>query len=813
MVRVRAILVLGLLVVASSHATTQIGARAFITTPRQQFGAAIGDDYFLATFTQLDAYWKKLDRESDRMALVDIGPTEEGRRQPMAIVTAPENLQALDRFKEISRRLAQAGDLTDEQARALAAEGKAVIVIAGGIHADETLGAQQLIETVYQLVSRDDAETMRVLRDTIVLAIHANPDGHEMVANWYMREADPQRRSLVRLPRLYQKYTGHDNNRDFYMATQAETININRVLYREWFPQIVYDHHQTAPAGRVMFVPPFRGPFNPAIDPLIRDGIELIGGALRDRFAAEGKGGLTAPEAAEYSVWWNGALRTTPYFHNQIGILTETMGSPTPGREWRFRQSIDYSLTANRAVLDAASRHRQALLFNMYRMGKNAIERGGRGTRAYVVPADQPDFPTATKFVNALLRNGVAVERATRPFSAGATRYPAGSYVVRTAQAFGPHVMDMFEPQDHPDDIPQSGGAPRPPYDSAGWTLAFQMGVTFDRVAEELDGSFEPIAGVAKPSAGKIVWLPSSGGRKQEAAGYVVSHAPNDAFVAVNRLLKAGQRVYWPDATSMYVAARASARPILEKAAAELGLTFTAVARPPAAEALQLRPVRIGLADNTGGSVPSGWIRWILERHEFPFDVLAPGMLDDGDLRRYDVLILPDDVVPDRRVGPRLQRWVEGGGTLVAIGRATSVSTYFGLPISNPLSGVPREKYFVPGSVLRLRVDNTVPAAYGFEQEADVFFDNSPVFRLEPGAAARGVRPIAWFATSTPLRSGWAWGQAYLKDTVAALEAPVGRGRVLLFGPEVTFRAQSHGTFKFLFNSLYYGSATPARLH
>jgi hypothetical protein len=799
MVRVRAILVLTLFVLGSSHAATQIGARA-ITSPRQQFGAAIGDDYFLATFTQLDAYWKKLDRESDRLAVVDIGPTEEGRRQPMAIVTAPENLQALDRYKEISRRLAQASDLTDEQARALAAEGKAVVVIAGGIHADEVLGAQQLIETVYQLVSRDDAETMRVLRDTIVLAMHANPDGHDMVANGYMREADPRRRVLARLPRLYQKYAGHDNNRDFYMATQAETININRVLYHEWFPQIVYDHHQTAPAGSVMFVPPFRGPFNPAIDPLIHGGIELISTAMRSRFAAEGKGGLTPPDAAEYSVWWNGALRTTPYFHNQIGILSETMGGPAPERDWRFRQSIDYSMTANRAVLDAASRNREALLFNMYRMGKNAIERGASGTRAYVVPAGQPDFPTATKFVNALLSNGVVVERATRPFSVGATRYPVGSYVVRTAQAFGPHVLDMFEPQRHPDDIPPGGGAPRPPYDSAGWTLAFQMGVTFDRVLADFDGAFESIAGIAKPPAGRVVPPPEGG----SPSGYVVSHAPNDAFVVVNRLLKAGERVYWPSPTSMHVAARSSTRPILEKAATALGLTFTGVSQPPAAAALQLRPVRIALADNTGGSVPSGWIRWILERYEFSFDVLTPAMLDDGGLRRYDVLILPDDVMPDRRVGPRLRRWVEDGGTLVAMGRATAVASYFDLPISDPLAGLPPQKYFVPGSVLRVRVDNTLPAAYGFEPEADVFFDNSPVFRLEPGAAARGVRPIAWFATSTPLRSGWAWGQAYLKDAVAALEAPVGRGRVLLFGPEVTFRAQSHGTFKFLFNSIYY---------
>src|SRR5262245_4536118 len=229
------------LILLAPPASTQ--QTASVTTPQQQFGASIGDDYFLATYTQLEEYWKKLDRESDRMQLVDIGRTEEGRVQWMAVISAPENLTQLDRYKDISRRLSLAEGLSDDQARALAAEGKAVVWIDGGLHANEVLGAQQLIETVYQLVSRTDAETLRVLRDVIVLAVHANPDGHELVANWYMREREPALRSLAGVPRAYQKYVGHDNNRDFYLSSQAETTNMNRILYKEWFPQIVYDHH------------------------------------------------------------------------------------------------------------------------------------------------------------------------------------------------------------------------------------------------------------------------------------------------------------------------------------------------------------------------------------------------------------------------------------------------------------------------------------------------------------------------------------------------------------------------------------------
>jgi Zinc carboxypeptidase len=927
-----------------------------ITTPTEALGFNVGDDYNLATYTQFEAWWQKLAKESNRMKLVDIGKTEEGRTQYMAIVTSPENQKKLAHYKEISRKLALAEDLTDDEAHALAREGKAVVWIDGGLHASEVLGAHQLMDFVYNMVTRNDPETLRILNDVIILAAHDNPDGMELVSSWYMREPDPKKRKLENIPRLWAKYIGHDNNRDFYSNNMKETTNISRQLFREWFPQIMYNHHQTGPAGAVMFAPPFRDPFNYHFDAIVPMELDMVGAAMHSRFVVENKPGTTMRTGAAYSTWYNGGLRTVTYFHNIIGLLTETIGSPTPTevplvpdrqlpkgdlplpvepQTWHFKQSIDYSMTANLAVLDHASRYREELLYNIYRMGKNSIDRGNkdswtitpkriealkaaaakdiapaaaggrrgaaaaaanssssatvaaggvanpdffnqrgagvpaklyastlhdpamRDPRGYVIPADQSDFPTATKFVNALIKSGVTVHRATAAFTAAGKQYPANSWVVKCSQAFRPHVLDMFEPQDHPNDFQYPGGPPIPPYDVTGYTLAFQMGVKFDRILDAFDGPFQKVVGEQKPPAGTV-----SGPAKP--AGYLISHELNDSFILVNRLLKNGDEVYWLKQPvtvagralgpgTMYVPARAQTRTVLERSAAEFGVNVQGVETRPSGEAFKLKPVRIGLWDQYGGSMPSGWLRWIFDQFEFPYEVVYPAALDTGNIAgKFDVLVFPSGAMP-RAAGetgrgggfgagqpsadeipsewrnnlgrvtaektiPQLRKFVEAGGSIVTIGESTSLAQFFGLPLKNGLTDktpdgqdrpLPREKFYVPGSILQASVDNTNPVAYGMGSTVDVFFENSPVFRMSPDAESKGLKPIAWFPNAAPLRSGWAWGQSYLENTVSVAEAPVGEGKIFLLGAEAAFRGQPHGTYKLLFNSIYFGAAKP----
>jgi len=872
-----------------------------VTSPEEQFGFEIGTDYELINYEQLHEYWIKLANESDRMVLDTLGFTEEGRPHIQAIITSPDNHRNIDRYREISRRMAKAEEVSPSEALELAEEGKAIVWIDGGLHATEVLGAHQLTELVYRMNEKNDPETLRILDDVILLATHANPDGQSLVSNWYMRQEDELERSTAGVPVLYNKYAGHDNNRDFYMAALAESQNMNTSVYRVWYPQIVYNHHQTGPAGTVMFAPPFRDPPNHYLDPLIMTGLDQVGSAMHQRFVLEGKGGTTMRSGSSYSTWWNGGLRTTPYFKNMIGLLTETIGHPTPVEipfipdrqmphgdlplpvepgTWYFRQSIEYSQTANWAVLDYASRNSDHLLYNIWRMGMNSIERGSvdtwttypfeidaaaetieRGTRddwervlrnpedrdprGFIISSEQRDFLTATKFVNTLLYNGVDVHRATADFTVDGKSYPAGSYVVKTAQAFRPHVLDMFEKQEHPNDIPYPGAPPTAPYDNTGWTLAWQMGVDFDRILEGFDGPFEVIDEIiSTPPVGVIAG-------QENATGYLVDHI-NDAFIAVNRVLAAGGTARWYvddvvaegqtfSAGAFYLE---SDRSNIERLAEEKGLDFLGVASPPAGSSMELSPVRIGLWDQYGGSMPSGWTRMILEDFEFDFDVLYPPDFDSADLNEYDVLVFEDGAIPAAtgvgggrggrgggpdpatipeefrgRIGqmtidqtvPRILDYVRGGGAAVTIGTSTSLATHAGLPISNHLveNGVPlsREKYFTPGSVLDMKVEHVSPLTHGFGERANVLFSHSPTFRLSAGADPQRIRTIGWYNTEEPLRSGWAWGEQYLVGGVGAIEADYGEGKLFIFGPKITFRAQPHGTFGFLFNGIYYGAA------
>lgn len=889
-----------------------------IPTPKEHFGFSIGDNYQLANFTQTEAYFKKLAQASGRAKYTVIGKTEEGRDQFMLIVTSPENHKKLEEYKQISQKMGNA-DITMEQATAFAKTGKAVVWIDGGLHANEVAGIHQLIETAYQLLSRNDDETVRIMNDVIILMTHANPDGQELQSNWYMREPRPEKRSTSNLPKLYEKYAGHDNNRDFYMLNLKESQNIGRQLFIEWIPQIMYNHHQAGPPGSIVAGAPYRDPFNYVFDPLIITGLDAVGAAMQNRLNAENKPGYTSKAGSVFSTWYNGGLRTTTYFHNMIGLLTEIVGSPNPSniplvtnrlipnaatpnpivpQRWLFKQTIDYSVSLNYAVLNYASRNRDELLMNIYRMGRNAIEKGSTDTwslspskiaamdklyqdslkrrpagetsrgntgttpvkyydsvmknisfkdpRGYILPADQPDLGTAVEFLNALIKTGIVVHKATADFTVNGKKYPSGSYIVKTNQAFRPHVLDMFEPQDHPNDFQYPGGPPVAPYDAAGWTLAYQMGVQFDRIMDGFEGPFE------KNPLGQIIKL-SGAAVKNSSAGYVLDARANQSYKAVNDLINGGAEVYRiSNATadpaysngSFFIPSNSKAKTIIDKMAAENNMQLISVNQKPAS-LTKIKKARIALWDTYGGSMPSGWVRLILEKFDYAFDVIYPKDIDTGNLKaKYDVIVFVGGAIPalnstERGGGfnnpnpdsireeyrkmlgritasksiPQLKIFLEQGGNIVTIGSSTQLAYHLKLPVTDAMvevvngeeKSLGRDKYYTPGSILQMMVDNNQTATSGLNKLTDIYFDNSPVFKLGPDAVSSGIiKPLAWFANDDKiLRSGWSWGETYLKNGITAFEAVVGKGKLYAFTPEITFRAQAHGTFKLLFNQLY----------
>ncbi|PTQ58569.1 zinc carboxypeptidase [Sphingomonas sp. PP-CE-3G-477] len=912
----------GMLALASAATAGPISPKVgAITSPNEAFTQEPGSDYFLANYDAYEAYLKTLARQSDRMKLIDIGKSAEGRTMWVAIVSSPANLAKLDRYQAIARTLAKADVKTEREAQALADEGKAIVWIDAGMHASETVTTQAQIHVLYRMLTATDAETMRILNDDIVLFGQDNPDGLQLIADWYMRNPVKTEREFRTIPRLYQKYIGHDNNRDSFMVQMPETEAVNKILFREWFPQIVYNQHQTGPAGMVVFVPPFRDPFNYNYNPIVMTELQEVGSAMHSRLVSEEKAGSGMRSAAPYSTWHNGMERSVAYFHNSIGLLTEIIGGPTPEkipliadtqlarsdeplpigpRDWHLMDSLEYQWSLDRAVMDYASRNRERLLMNIWRMGSQAIKRGStdswtitpkridalkqagkdtrpdtvstdrprpglvasslytmvlqdpakRDPRGYVLSPDQRDMPTTIAFLNALIKNGVDVDRATAPFTAGGKRYPAGSYVVKTAQAYRPHVVDMFEPQDHPHDAEYPGGPPKAPYDITGYTLAYQMGVGFDRILDGFDGQFQRVPDLLTAASGRIVGTGK--------AGWLVGHETNNSFILTNRLLKAGIRVSWfasitkaggkalaPGA--IWIPASQTATTILKSSIGQLGIDAYAVNTVPSGVALALKPVRVGLVDRYGGVIPAGWTRWLLEQYEFPFKVVYPQELDAGNLNaKYDVLVfadgtmpatpggpypsgnraLPDaknipaeyrawlgEVTPDKTL-PAVAAFAKAGGTVLTVGSANRLATLLDPEIQpalvtkkadGSLGAFDKKQFYIPGAVLSAKVDPRQPLAYGMTPTVDIFFDESQPFVLT-GTAKR----VAWFEGPTPLRSGWAVGQEKLNGSVAIVDADLGRGKLFAMGPEVTQRAQPYATFKLLFNGLLYGPAIAA---
>jgi hypothetical protein len=832
-----------------------------VPRPADVFGFSPGEDYRLADYAQIREYYHRLAAASPRLQLADFGFTAEGRPMMLAIITSEQNMARLEEFRRISERLARAR-LTMEEAEELAARGKAIVWIDGGLHSTEVAHAQHSPELAYRLVKGETAEIQAIRENTILLQVPVmNPDGLDMVVDWYKKNLGT-RFETSPLPELYQKYVGHDNNRDWYMITQPETRSVSRLLYELWYPQIVLNHHQAPPFPARIFIPPFAEPTNPNIPPLVMRGINLVGKAMAARFEAEAKPGVIS--RIEFNTWWNGGMRTAPCFHNMIGLLTETAlyhyaspkeyrredipgrfkngirtAHPSPdypnpwtGGWWRLSDAVEYMVTASMAVLDAGSRYRDQWLLNMFRMGRNAIELGeSQAPFAYLVSPQQHDPSAAIAMLNSLKLGGIEIHQALSEFEASGRRFAEGTYVIYAAQPFRPHLIDMMEPQEHPG---EHAGGQLEAYDLTGWTLPMQMGVAVVRADKPFKAAVHLPAELELPEPdfaglGDLVLLD----RRWNTSYALVNELLRQGFgikASTQEILSDGAR--FPEGTFVI---RNSDDETLRELAGRYRIPLHPVRDYPGTEMQALRPMRTGLYKSWVANIDEGWTRWVLEEYSFPYETLRDTDLRAGRLRdRFDVIILPSQaerlMISGHRPGSMPQPYTGGmgaeglqaliefaasGGVIVTLGAASELPLrHFGLAADNVLDRLPASDFLCQGALLRVRIDVSDPLSFGMSEEVAAFLLDNQAFKLPGDAAAgedmravsglgSGALSVARFDEEDVLMSGWIRGEEHLRGRSAVVRVPFGKGEVVMFGLRPQFRGQPHGTFKLLFNAIF----------
>ena len=855
---------LGLALVLAVVMPPRVRAQApAITSPEKFFGHQLGADRQLARWDRIVEYFRLLERESPAVKVVDMGPSTLGNPFLLVIVSSPANLAKLEDLRQINARLNDPRGVSDSDVRQLVAQGKAVVLQSMSLHATEVGGTQMAPELVYDLVSKTDEGTRRILDEVITLLMPSfNPDGQIMVTDWY-RETVGTEYEGVNYPSLYHTYTGHDNNRDAFQTNMVESQYMAKVMFREWIPQAYVDHHHMGSYGARIYVPPYAEPIRPAADPLVWREMSWYGAHVAYKEEEANLSGVV--NAAIYSGWGHFGFHWITPFHNIAGMLTEsasarlasplfihpdqlrgntrgmpayeeqtTFPNPWPGGWWRLRDIVERQKVSAWAVLDLAARNRETVLWNAYLKARRQTERGAAGSpTAYVIPAEQHDGITAVTLVNKLLAQGIEVRRAASEFVHEGRVYGAGSFVVPMAQPKMGVIRWLLGQTHYPDNsyTRDAEGNPVRPYDMAADVMAEFMGVRVDPVDGTVPGTLEPVAATIEPQ----------GSVSKGAFGSVLDGRLNAAFRAVNLLLDKGVAVRRVTASGTaglrpgdFVVADAGGS-VAQDVARTTGVDFAPLAVNAQSATAPVRRLRVGMYQRFfGGNMDEGWTRWLLEQWDFPFASLKDAEIKAGKLAgKYDVIILPADrtaaMTGEREPGGRggqasdyppayrsgfgeegvnaLKAFVEEGGTLLTFGEAASLPIdKFELPLGNVVADQPSREFWCPGSTLRATYAAGHPLAFGMPEEGlAVFLAGSQAWEVVPTARNERVETIVRFPDRDLLHSGWLIGEQIIVKKAAMVSAQLGRGRVVLIGFRPQHRAQTHGTFKLVFNVLLGG--------
>ncbi|GAA3771753.1 M14 family metallopeptidase [Plantactinospora mayteni] len=823
-----------------------VGKAAAIPTPEQYFGFRIGSDGRLATWDRMVPYFRLIADRSDRVSFQEVGKTTNGNPYVLLTITSPKNHRNLDRLIAINDRLADPRGLSPTEAQELARTGKPFYFVYAGIHSTEVGNSQATIEWAHRLATEKSEYVTEILDNLVILLVPAqNPDGLVLVNDYFVAtEGTNYTRTY---PDLYQKYTGHDDNRDWFMLTQVESHHAV-AIQAKYHPQVLQDSHQAGAGSPRMFTPPYLSPYDPNIDAITVQQTDALGLAMQRGMTAAGMKGVGWGMTYDY---WTPSRQYCVY-HNTVRILTEAascsnlafpnvsdrpIGSqessisfiePYDQKTWTLRQIVDYVSQAFYSGIESVAYDNYNWLYNFYRVGRKAVTR--TSPRAYVIPAGQRDPQAVRDALDILHRGAVEVRQAQSAFTIGDQRYPAGSYVVYLNQPYGGFAKTLLEVQEYPHLLQYPGGPPQRPYDVTAQTLPMLLGFRADLVDTSFAASTKLLTEIRPAPVSMPAAPPATG-------AYTIGPESYGVFRIVARLQRQGIPVFraaaqftdggrtFPAGTFVLPPTDA-ARQMLQEQSRDTGIPVAAISTVPRVAGAQLKPgTRIGLL-KPANNMQSGWLMWQFDQYGVNYSVVRAQ--DYQNLAgRFDAIVMPHGVSRNSIVNglnrnnypaewswafgvgeegwTKLREFVTAGGTLVAYGSATpTAQALFELPLRSVLP-TDSSVFYCPGALLSQEIDTSEPAGWGMDPDNPVWFDEDRAYEVtDPDKYP--VRVVAKYPDSgEQLQSGWLIGGEYLNGAVNGLSWTVGTGSVVTFGSEVAFRTWNRGEAKMVFNALYHG--------
>ncbi|MFQ6114765.1 MAG: M14 metallopeptidase family protein [bacterium] len=831
-----------------------------IKSPEEVFGFQMGTDKKLINWHQIVSYFTMLDENSQRVQVVELGRTTLDRPMIMAIIGSEEVLENLQTYQNIQKQLARPFDVDESKVDRLIQNGKLVFLITLNIHSTEIASSQESVELAYELATSNDVKIQRILESVIVLLVPSlNPDGQDIVAKWYLHDVGTEYEGS-RMPMKYHHYAGHDNNRDWFFFNLKESQHVARVLYHDWYPEIVYDQHQMGSSGARLFLPPYADPVNPNVPPALMASVNMLGKHVVADMHDQGFKGVVT--GTIFNAFFEGTMSKTPLWHNRVGILTEAasvriasplyfpktslrgMGldlpeytqqtnflDPWPGGWWRLRDIIEYEKAATYSMLDLAANYKEKFKKNFYRLNRQAIETGKQGTPfAYVVPTEQHDPNSAIEMLKRLRFANVDIYQAQEDFSTSEGEFNKGSFIIPLSQPSRAYIKDLMEVQQYPDLREYPGGPPRQPYDVTGWTLPLQMGVRVVEVDVPFSTSMTLISDPKLSVDANAI-----------APGWVaVERRFNHSYKLINDLLESDVEIFQLQSPLGHLESGTFVMQVNEELVEQLKQKSEAFEIPlvsiPSTNDYGMRKVEKARIAIYQPWIPwaydEGWLRLILDNFGFDYTLLHNSDFKNGEKlsNNFDVLIFgsqgsnwivegkpqkePEPTFGEPKVRTKytggigeqgvanVKDFLLKGGTVLFLGEACNFAIEkLRLPATNTLKEVKRKDFFAPGSIFEINLDRSSPLCYGMEDRAAISVNNTVALKLRPYTSE--ITEVGFYGNRNLLLSGWVVGENKLFKKVALADIPVGKGRAILYAFRVQHRGQTYGTFKLLFNALY----------